>query len=106
MRPIPVSLPQVKLAEGVGSFLELGTRYVANCVGDVKLHARLPYVSGISLEDGILAPAGLKDADRSLVVAEQVDELVHELSPQLYSQCSIESLDMAGEGVVLEYPRW
>ena len=47
--PILVSLPQVKSAEGISSFLEVGTRYVADCEGDVPLRARLPYLSGASL---------------------------------------------------------
>ena len=35
-----------------------------------------------------------------------MDELVHELwSPQLNGQCGIESLKVADEGVVPEYPR-
>ena len=74
--PVPVRLAQVIAAEGVSSFLEVGTRYVADCEGDIPLHARLPYISGAHLEEGILAPAGLKDGDDSLVVAEQMDELV------------------------------
>ena len=50
-------------------------------------------------------PAGLKDAVSSLVVAEELDELVRELrSPQLDGQCGIESFEMADEGVVLQYP--
>ena len=65
------------------------------------------YLSGASLEEGILAPASLKDGDSSLVVAELVDELVCELrSPQLDGQCGVESLEVADEEVVLEYPRW
>ena len=96
----------MKSAEGVGSFLEVGTRYVADCKGDVPLRARLPYVSSASLVEGILAAAGLKDGGGGLFVAEQVDELVRELrSPQLDGQCSIESLEVADEGVVPEYPR-
>ena len=36
-----------------------------------------------------------------------MDELVHELrSPQLDGQWGIESLKVADEGVVPEYPRW
>ena len=38
-----------------------------------------------------MASAALKDEDSGLVVAEQVEELVHELwGPQLDGQCSIE----------------
>ena len=93
-------------AEGIGCFLEMGTWYVTDCEGDVPLRARLPYLSGTSLEEGILAPAGLKDSDSSLVVTEQVDELVHELrSPQFDGQCGIESLELADEGVVSKNPR-
>ena len=94
-------------AEGVGSFLEVGTRYVADCEGDVPLHARPPYISGASLEERILALAGLKDGDGGLVFTEQVDELVQQLrSPQLDGQCIIESLELLDEGVVREYPSW
>ena len=104
---IPISLPQVKSAEDVSSFLEVGTWYVADCEGDVPLHAHLPYISGASLEEGILAPAGLKDGDNGLVVAEQVDEFVRELRiPQLDGQCDVESLEVADERVVAEYSRW
>ena len=86
-------------AEGVGSLLEVGTWYVADYEGDVSLRARLPCISGTSLEEGILAPADLKDGDSCLVVTEQVEELVHELwGPQLDDQCSIESLEVADEG--------
>ena len=60
----------MKSAEDIGSFLEVGTRNVADCEGDVPLRARLPYLPGKSLEEGILAPAGLKDGDSGLVVAE------------------------------------
>ena len=66
----------MKSAECVGSFLEVGTRYVADCESDVPLHTHLPYISGTSLEKGMLAPAVVKNGDISLVVAEQVDELV------------------------------
>ena len=96
----------MKSAEGIGSFLEKGTRYVADCKGDVTLHTRLSYISGASLEEGILAPASLKDGDRGLVVAEQVDELVCEVwGPQLDGQHGIESLEVADDGFVPEYPR-
>ena len=64
--------------EGVGGLLEVGTRYVAYCEGDVPLHARLPYISGTSLEVRNPCPAGLIDGDNGLVLAEQVEELVHE----------------------------
>ena len=96
----------MKLAEGVGSLLEVCTRYEVDCKGDVSLSACLPYISGTSLEEGILALAGLKDGDSGLVVAEQVEQLVHELwSPQLDGQCGIESLGVADEEVVPEYHR-
>ena len=103
---VPVSWPQVVSAAGVGSPLEVGTWYVADCEGHVPLRAHLPYISGASMETGILAPASLKDGDNSLVVAEQVEDLVRKLwGPQLDGQCSIESLEVADEGVVPEYPR-
>ena len=95
-------------AEGVGSLLEVSTRYahVANGEGDVSLHTRLPYISGASLEERVLAPAGLKDGDSSLVVAEQVEELVCELwGPQLDRQCGVESLEVADGRVGPEYPK-
>ena len=81
---------------------------MANCEGDVPLHARLPYISSAGLEEGILAPAGLKDGDGGLVVTEQdlVEQLVRELwGLQLDGQCGIEGLEVADEGVVPEYPR-
>ena len=82
--PVPVSCTQVVSAEGVGSLLEVGTQYVADCKGDVPLRTRLLYISGASLEERILALAHLKDGDGGLVVAEQVEELVCELwGPQL-----------------------
>ena len=85
--PVPVRLPQVVSVEGVGSLLEVGTRDVVDCKGDGTLHARLPYISG-------------------LVVGEQAEELVHELwGTQLDGQCVIESLEVADEGLVPEYPR-
>ena len=94
-------------AEGVGSLLEVGTRYyVADCEGDVSLCACLPYISGASLDEGIIAPTGLKDGDSGLVVAEQVKDLVDDLwGPQLDVQCGIESLEVQDEGVVPESPR-
>ena len=71
------------------------------CEGDVPLGASQPNLSSASLEEGILASAGLKDGDCSLVVAEEVNELVGELwSPQLDGQCDVESLKMADEWVV------
>ena len=92
-------------AEGIGCFLEMGTQYVTDCECDVLLHARMPYLSGASLEEGIPAPASLKDGESGLVVGEQVDELVRELrSPQLDGQCGVESLEMADEGIVSKYP--
>ena len=99
------------LAEGVGSLLEAGTRYVADCEGNVPLCTHLPYISGTSLKEGILALgilvlASLKDCDSCLDVAEQVEELVHELwGPQLDGQCGVESFEVADEGVFPEYPR-
>ena len=93
-------------AEGVSNLLEVGIRYVADCDGDEPLHAHLPYISGAGLEEGILALAGLKDGDSGLVVAEQVEQLVHKLwGPQLDGQCGVESLELADEGAVPEYPR-
>ena len=63
---------------------------MADCEGDVALRARLPYISGTSLEEGILAPTSLKDGDSGLVVTEQVEELVCQLwGPQLDGQCGI-----------------
>ena len=54
----------------------------------------------------MLAPAGLKDGDSSLVVADQVEELVRKLwGPQLDGQCGVECLEVADEGVVPEYSR-
>ena len=96
----------MKSAEGFSSFLEVGIQYVADCEGDVSLCAHLSYISGVSLEEGILVPASLKDGDRGLVVAEQVEQLVRKLwSPQLDVQCIVESLEVTDEGVVPEYPR-
>ena len=90
--------------EGVGRFLEVGTRYVADGKGDVPLCVRLPDVSGAGLEEVILAPPRLKDVDSGLVVTVQVDELVHEVrSPQLECLCHAESLEMVDEGFVVEY---
>ena len=103
--PVTVSWAQVVSAEGVGGLLEVGNRYVADCKGDVPLHARLPYISGASLEEGILALAGLKDGDRGLVVTEQVEELVRKLwGPQLDGQHGVESLKVVDGVVVPEYP--
>ena len=66
---------------------------MADCKGDVPLCTHLPYISGTSLEEWVLAPAGLEDDDTSLDVAEQGEELVCELgSPQLDGQSGIESL--------------
>ena len=93
-------------AEGVGSLLEVGTQYVADCEDDVPLCAHLPYMSGTSLEEGILAPASLKYGDSGLVVAEQVEELVCKLwGPQLDGQCGVEIFEVADGWVVPEYPR-
>ena len=106
MRLCPVSSPQVKLAKGMSNFLEVGTRYVADCEGDIPLCARLPYISGTNLEEDILAPASVKNGDVGLVVAEQVDELVcKQWIPQLDGQCGFDSLEVADEGVVPECPR-
>ena len=58
-----VRLAQVIAVEGIGSFLEVGTRYVADCEGDVPLCTRLSYLSGASLEEGIPPLASLKDGD-------------------------------------------
>ena len=103
--PVLVRLPQVIAAESVGCFLETGTQYVTDCEGDVPLDACQPNLSGASLEEGIIAPAGLKDVDSGLVVTDEVNELVHELrSPQLDGQCGVESLEIADEWVVLQYP--
>ena len=56
---------------------------MADCGGDVPLCSCLPYISNTSLQERVLALAGLKDDDSGLVIAEQVDELVCELgSPQ------------------------
>ena len=74
--PVPVGCAQVVSAEGIGGLLEVCTWYVADCESDVPLCVCLPYVSGASLEEGILTPAGLKDCDSGLVVTEQVEELV------------------------------
>ena len=72
----------------------------------VLLHPRLQYISGANLEEESLPLAGLKVGDSSLVVAEQVEELVHELcGPQFDGQCSVETLEVADDGVVPEYPR-
>ena len=72
---------------------------MADCEGDVPLHAHLPYISGATLEEGILAHACLKDGDSGLVVAEQVDKLMHELwGPQLGGQCGVDSLEVADWG--------
>ena len=104
--PVSVSWAQVVLAEGIGSLMEIGTRYVADCEGDVPLRAHLPYISDASLKEGILAPASLKDCESSLVIAKQVEELVHELwGPQLDGKCGVESLEVAAGGVAPEYPR-
>ena len=98
--PVAVSWAQVASAEGISGLMEVGTRYVAHCEGDVvPLHAHLPYISGASLEEGILALASLKDGDSGLVVAEQVEELVHELwGPQFDDQCCVENLELTDGG--------
>ena len=71
------------------------------CKGDVPLGASQPNLSSASLEEGILAPAGLKDSDCSLVIAEEVNELVGKFwSPQLDGQHGVESLKMADKWVV------
>ena len=50
--------------------------------------------SSTSCEEWVLAPADLEDDNSSLVVTEQVEELVCELgSPQLDGQSSVESLE-------------
>ena len=99
--PVLVRLAQVIAAESIGCFLKTSTRYVTYCEGDVPAGASQANLSSASLEEGILAPAGLKDGDSSLVVAEEVNELVGELrSPQLDGQCSIESLKIADEWVM------
>ena len=80
---------------------------MTDCEGDVPLGAHLPNLSGASLEEGVLALTSLKDSDGSLIVAEEVNELVRELMiPQLDGQCSVESLEMADEGVVSQHPGW
>ena len=82
--PVPVSWTQSVPAEGIGSLLEGGTRYVVDCEGDVPLCTHLTYISGTSLEEQNLAPADLEDCDIGLVVTEQVEELMCELgSPHL-----------------------
>ena len=44
--------------------------------------------------------------DSGLVVADQVYDLVRELrSPQLDGHCSVESVEVADEWVVPEYPK-
>ena len=79
---------------------------MADCEGDVPLSACLPYISGTSMQERVLAQASMKDDDSRLVIAEQVDELVCELwSPQLDGQSGIESLELTNRRVVLEYPR-
>ena len=91
---------EVVSTEDVGSLLEMGTWYVADCEGDVPLCAFLPYIPGASLEERILAPAGLEDGDSGLVVAEQVEKLVCELwDRQLDGQCGVKSLEVAGGGL-------
>ena len=62
-------------AEVVSSLLERGTQYVADCEGDVPLHTRLPYISGATLEEQILAPAGLEDDDSGLAVGVRTVEI-------------------------------
>ena len=102
-----IRLAQLIAAEGIGCFLEMGTRYVTICECDIPLRAHLPYLSGASLKEGILAPAGLKDGDSGLGVTEQVDELAREVrSPQLDGLCGIESFEMADEWFVSKYPGW
>ena len=79
---------------------------MANCEGDVPLCTCLPYISGTSLDELFLAPAGLGDDDKILVVAEQVEDLVCELrSQQLDGQSGIESLEVTNGRVALQCPR-
>ena len=79
---------------------------MANCERDVPLCTCLPYISSISLQEWVLSPTGLKDDDSSLVIAEQVDELVCKLgSQQLDGQSGIESLKVTHGRVAPEYPR-
>ena len=103
---VPVSWTQVVLAEGIGSLLEVSTRYVADCEGDVPLCTHLPYISGASLEERILPLSSLKYGNSGLVVADQVEELVCKLwGPQLDGQCGVESLEVADGRFGSKYPR-
>ena len=45
---------------------------MTDCEGNVPLRIHLPYISGTSLEEGILTLASLKDGDSGLVVTEKV----------------------------------
>ena len=73
---------------------------MADCEGDVSLCTHLPYISGTSLEEWVLPPTGLIDDDSSLVVVEQVQQLVCKLgSPQLDGQSGIESLEVTNGGL-------
>ena len=64
------------------------------------LCACLPYISGTNLQEWVLATAGLKDDDSSLVITQQVGEVVCELgNPQLDGQSSGESLEVINERV-------
>ena len=49
--PVPVSWTIAVLAEGASSLLEVSTRYVADCEGEVPLCTHLPYMSSASLEE-------------------------------------------------------
>ena len=77
---------------------------MADYEGDVPLFACLPYISGASLQEWVLAMASLKNDDCSLVITEQVEKLVCKLGcPQLDGQRSIESLEVTNGGVAAEY---
>ena len=88
-------------AEVIGSLLEGGTQYVPTA-RVMSLYAYIYHIFGTSLEERGLAPAGLEVDGNSLVVAEQVEELVCEVgSPQVDGH----SLKLTNGSVVPEYHR-
>ena len=76
-----------------------------------KVMSHCAHVCHISLAQGCrnkFLPwlAGLEDDDSSLVIAEQVEEVVGKFgSPQLYGQRGIESIEVTNGRVALEYSR-
>ena len=90
-------------ADDILSILKRSTRYVADGEGDVPLCA-LPYISGTSLQEQVLALASLKDDDCGLVISEHMEKLMYKLgSPQRDGQSSIGSLKVTNGRVAPEY---